>query len=178
MGQRCWWKRYETAVMRILLFTIMYFLSACSPTDRDKQNIPSGSSSNKIKEELLTLERKWLGAEFVLDTAYISTLMDPSFIDISPDHIHDKQQALTGMHDNISAMRKDSIFLDSIKFEDPVVNVYDNTAVVTLITHSYKKDKGMPVEKRMRFYDVWIKRGEDWKAVSSQGTVVEQVNKK
>lgn len=161
----------------MLLFTMMYFLSACSPTDRNKPNGPSGSSANKTKEEILTLERKWLEAEFVLDTAYISALMDPSFIDISTDHISDKQQALKGMYDNISAMRKDSIFLDSIKFEDPVVNVYDNTAVVALVTHSYKKDKGRPIEKRMRFYDVWIKRGEDWKAVSSQGTVVEQMNK-
>ena len=98
--------------------------------------------------------------------------MDSNFIDISADHIHNKQQALKGMYDNISAMRNDSIFLDSLKFEEFTVNLYENTAVIALVTHSYKKNKGMPIEKRMRFYDVWINRGGRWKAVSSQGTVI------
>ena len=76
------------------------------------------------------------------------------------------------MFDNISAMRKDSIFLDSLKLEDPIVNVYDKSAVVTFIVHTYKKEKGGSTEKRTRFYDVWINRNGKWKAVSSQGTPV------
>jgi hypothetical protein len=116
------------------------------------------------------LESKWLEAGFALDTAYISTIMDPAFIDISSDHIHNKQQALKGMYDNINAMRKDSIFLDSLKFEDVTVNLYEKTAVISLVTHSFKKDKGKPIQKRVRFYDVWINRNGKWLAVSSQGT--------
>jgi len=99
--------------------------------------------------------------------------MDSTFIDISTDHISNKQEALKGMYNNISAMRRDSIFLDSLKFEDIRVNLYENVAVITLVTHSYKKNKGKPTEKRMRFYDVWINRNGKWKAVSSQGTVVD-----
>ena len=96
----------------------------------------------ETKEQLLSLERKWLEAEFALDTAYLSTLLDSTFIGISTDHISNKQQNLKGMYDNISAMRKDSIFLDSMKLEDAIVNVYDNTAVATFVIHTYKKDKG------------------------------------
>jgi len=158
--------------MRIL-FTLLITISfSCTETDPKETNGTIHQSNDKIKEELLSLERKWLEAEFRLDTAYISTLLDPGFIDISSDQIHNKQEALKGMYDNISAMRNDSIFLDSLKFEDVTLNLYENTAVIALVTHSYKKDKGRPVEKRMRFYDVWINRSGKWKAVSSQGTPI------
>jgi hypothetical protein len=153
----------------IFIAGVIIYLTACSSSDASKT---ANIANNNIKEELLSLERKWLEAEFALDTAFISTLMDSTFIDISADGIHDKQQALKGMYDNISAMRNDSIFLDSLKFEDVIVNLYENIAVIALGTHSFKKDKGRPVEKRMRFYDVWINRNGKWKAVSSQGTLI------
>lgn len=155
--------------MRIELISIMFILFACSQSNSKKRVDTGNFSNDNVKEELLSLERKWLDAEFALDTAYISTLMDPTFIDISADHISNKQQALKGMYDNISAMRKDSIFLDSLRFEEVIVNLYQDVAVITLVTHSYKKDRGRQIEKRMRFYDVWINRDGKWKAVSSQG---------
>jgi len=159
--------------MRSIFFILVCFLSACSdPTG--KQNDNSRVSEDKTKEELLSLERKWLEAEFELDTGYIATLLDTGFISISADHISNKSQELKGMYDNISAMRKDSIFLDSMKFENAIVNLYDNTAVVTFIIHTYKKNKGKPAEKRTRFYDTWINRNGKWKAISSQGTVIEK----
>ncbi|MEO6539380.1 MAG: nuclear transport factor 2 family protein [Ferruginibacter sp.] len=158
--------------MRLIYFIPVCFLSACSaPTG--KENDAALVSENETKKELLSLERKWLEAEFKLDTAYIATLLDTDFISISADHISNKSEELKGMYDNISAMRRDSIFLDSMKFEDDMVNLYDNTAVVTFIVHTYKKNKGRPTEKRMRFYDIWINRNGKWKAVSAQGTVIE-----
>jgi len=158
--------------MRTLPILLLAVLFSCKEADPNKANGTIHQSTDKIKEELLAVERKWIEAEFALDTAYIATLLDTGFIDISADHLHNKQQALKEMYDNISVMRNDSIFLDSLKFEDVVVNLYENTAVISLVTHSYKKDKGKPVEKRMRFYDVWINRNGKWKAVSSQGSVV------
>ncbi|HMU10203.1 MAG TPA: nuclear transport factor 2 family protein [Ferruginibacter sp.] len=159
--------------MRIPLFVFLYFLSGCSPANTDKQIASADLSTGKTKDDLLSLERKWLEAEFALDTAYVSSLLDSTFISISSDHISNKQQELEGIYENISAMRKDSIFLDSMKFEEALVHVYGNTAVASFIVHTYKKNKGKPTEKRTRFYDVWIKRGENWQAVSSQGTTVE-----
>jgi len=70
-------------------------------------------------------------------------------------------------------MRSDSIFIDSFKIEEPfIVKQFDKTAITIFICHTYKKDKGTPVEKRTKFYDVWIDRNEVWKALSSQATVV------
>ena len=160
--------------MRILFTLFIAVLFSCSGDDSSKIGESTDQSNGKIKEELLLLERKWLEAEFALDTAYLSTLLDSTFIGISANRISGRQEELKGMYDNISAMRQDSIFLDSLKLEDAVVNVYANAAVVTFIVHSYKKERGKPTEKRTRFYDVWINRNGKWKAVSSQGTALTQ----
>jgi len=127
-----------------------------------------------IKQQLLSLERKWIEAEFALDTAYVSSLMDLTFQSVNADQILNKQQELDGIFKNISSMRRDSIFLDSVKLEDASVKIYDNTAVAVFIVHTYKKEKGRPTEKRTRFYDVWINRNGKWLAVASQGTKVEK----
>ena len=160
--------------MKILFTLFMAVLFSCSESDSEKASETAHQSNDKIKVELLLIERKWLEAEFALDTAYLSTLLDSTFIGISASRISGKQEELKAMYDNISAMRQDSIFLDSLKLEDAVVNVYANAAVVTFIVHSYKKERGKPTEKRTRFYDVWINRNGKWKAVSSQGTALTQ----
>ena len=152
--------------MRLLLTGVLFFTS-CSGYDAD-------NADGRMEKELILLERKWLEAEFVLDTAYISTLLDSTFIGISANRVSSKQEELKGMYDNMSAMRRDSIFLDSLKLEDSIVNVYDKTAVVTFVVHTYKKEKGRSTEKRTRFYDVWINRNGIWKAVSSQGTPLDE----
>lgn len=158
--------------MRLLSALLLIVLFSCSQAKSDKTNEAEHQPKDKINEHLLSLERKWLEAEFALDTAYLSTILDSTFIGISANKISNKQEELNGIHNNISAMRGDSIFLDSLKLEDAIVNLYDNSAVVTFIVHTYKKEKRKPTEKRTRFYDVWVKRNGKWRAVSSQGTSI------
>jgi hypothetical protein len=156
--------------MKKLLFAFLGIFTSCLPAEKSDKTI---RLNEETKQELLTLEIKWLEAEFKLDTAYISTLIDSTFTGISGDRITNKQEELKGMFHTINAMRKDSVFLDSLKLEDGRVKLYENVAVVTFIVHTYKKDKGLPIEKRTRFYDVWVNRNGKWKAVAAQGTVVE-----
>ena len=137
--------------MRTLLTLFVFVLFSCSQVDSNNANFSDDKLNDKIKQELLSLERKWLEAEFALDTAYLSMLLDSTFTGISANRILNKQEELKGMYENISAMRQDSIFLDSLKLEEAVINVYDNAAVVTFIVHTYKKDKGTPVEKERGF---------------------------
>lgn len=138
-----------------------------------------GCDMNKAKpdlrsttSELLSLERKWLEAEFALDTTSLLSLLDPGFIGISEEGIKNKSQDITSMYNNIKQRLQDSIFIDSFKLEQPLVNVYENAAVVTFIVHSFGKNKTMPRQKLTRFYDVWIRKQGSWKAVSSQGTAL------
>ena len=155
----------------MFLLLILFVPFGCTQPHSGRSTLNT-NSNEEVKTELISLERKWIDAEFALDTAYISTLIDSSFIDIS-ENTHNKQQALKGMYDGMIARARDSIILDSLKFEDVVVNLYENSAVIALITHSCShKPDGRSVEVRMRFYDVWIKRNGNWKAVASQGTMI------
>ncbi len=83
---------------------------------------------------------------------------------------------LEGIYNAILAMRKDSIFIDSFRIEEPfIAKLHNDFAITVFICHTYKKDKGIPIQKRTKFYDVWIKRESGWKAVSSQATTVEEI---
>ena len=127
---------------------------------------------NNDKKQLLALEYNWLKAEFNLDTAYLATLMDDGFIGITATGTSNKQEELIDYHRTVSQRLKDSVFIDSFRLANTTVNLYGTTAVVTFVVQTFRKDKGVPVERRTRFYDVWIKRNGKWKAVASQGTKV------
>ncbi len=153
--------------VQLLLPTIISALLSCNC----EQKAPP-----PVEQQLLSLEQKWLEYEFALDTASIAPMLDPSFISISANDTSCKKTELEGVYNNILAMRNDSIFIDSFRIEEPfIVNQLGNVAITIFICHTYKKDKGHPVQKRTKFYDVWIKRGGTWKAVSSQATTVEEI---
>jgi hypothetical protein len=124
------------------------------------------------KRQLLDLEQAWLEHEFALDTAFLASIMDSTFIGISENGVKNKQDDLLSMYKNIDQRIKNDIVVDSFRLEDEVVNVYENAAVVTFIVHTYRHDKDSLIERRTRFYDVWTRRGDKWKAVASQGTPV------
>lgn len=129
-----------------------------------------------VKQQLLALETKWLEFEFVLDTASIAPLLHHDFISISANDTSNKQMELEGIYKNISAMRSDSIFIDSFKIEESfIVKQFDNTAITIFICHTYKTAKGKKEEKRTKFYDVWRNVNREWKAMSSQASVVEEI---
>lgn len=158
--------------MRMCISIFLVVVSSCSSGGESKQ---SASDTSNIEAHLLSLERKWLQYEFALDTASISTLLDPTFISISATGTSNKQMELQGIYKNITAMRSDSIVIDSFRIEESIVQRYDNAAIVTFICHTYKKDKDRPVQKRTKFYDVWINRNGNWRAASSQATMVEEI---
>jgi len=108
-------------------------------------------------------------AEFRLDTATISAMMDERFMSIDLGSIGTKQQELKGIHENISLRLKNNHVVDSLYLDDVHIQVFDNTAVVTFISVTKGRINEKPFEnRRTRMYDVWIKRNGKWKAVSSQ----------
>jgi hypothetical protein len=122
------------------------------------------------RDHLLSLEKQWLEKEFVLDTAFISSLIDSTFIDVTETGLKNKKEDLLAMYTNIDQRIKKGILIDSFKLENEKVNMYSNSAVVTFVVHTYRHNGDSLFERRTRFYDVWVKRGNQWKAVASQGT--------
>lgn len=147
---------------------IPYFLLGLTACTTKKPDPAPGST----KLQLLALERNWLEAEFRLDTGYIAPMIADSFMGISEEGIHNKEQLLESMYSTISQRLADSIVVERFRLENEEVRIHENTAVVTFIVHTFKKNKGVPEEKKTRFYDVWIKQDDTWKMLASQGSPV------
>lgn len=155
-----------------ILLTVLVFVCSILTNAQETNPRLTKEYANNDKKQLLTLEYNWLKAEFSLDTAYLATLMDDSFIGITSSGVTNKQQELLDYYNIISQRMRDSIFIDSFRLENAIVNLYGTTAVITFIVHTFRKEKGVAAERKTRFYDVWIKRNGKWKAVASQGTKV------
>jgi hypothetical protein len=119
--------------------------------------------------QILSLEKQWFTDEFSADTASISSLLDDSFICVSPDTVFTKQQILKQFVNNYAFRKTRSIVIDSFLIENPVIHFYDNTAVVTFNDHTYAHVREKAVDTNVMFCDVWVKFEDGWRAVSSQG---------
>lgn len=123
------------------------------------------------KQRLLDLETEAIAREFKNDTAFLSSVMDTTFIELSKDTIKDKHEVLRTIYANNMENSKNGSTVDSFVLEHPVVHLYGNTAVVTFIMHTFRRKESL--ERRTRFYDVWVKRDNKWMAVSWQASSVE-----
>lgn len=148
----------------VILIGLLIIISCCNETYKQTDN---------VSHELMTLEKEFLDKEFALDTAYLADMMDSTFIDITDNGVKNKKEDLIAIYHNIDQRNKRGIVLDSFKLEDKIVNVYSNSAVITFIVHSFRHSGDTLIERRTRFYDVWTKRGDNWKLVASQGTLVQ-----
>jgi len=123
------------------------------------------------KSMIRQLEYDWLQAEFRLDTASISAMMDETFVAVAGAGLQNKQRELEGIYANMSHRKKINHTVDSLYLDDIRIEVYGATAVVTFISVTSGKISDVPFQdRRTRIYDVWIKREGNWKAVSSQAT--------
>lgn len=120
---------------------------------------------------LLDLEKEAIAREFRNDTAFLSSVMDTTFIELSKDTIKNKHEVLKTIYANNMENISNKTTVDSFVLEQPVVHLYDNTAVVTFIMHTFRKKE--PFERRTRFYDVWVKRDNKWLAVTWQASSAE-----
>lgn len=124
-------------------------------------------------QKLLSLEREAIQREFQNDTAFLSSVMDTTFIELSKDRIKNKHEVLKTIFQNNIENKEKKISLDSFLLEKPVVHLYENSAVVTFIMHTFNRSNDSAFERRTRFYDVWVKRGDQWKAVTWQASSVD-----
>ena len=122
---------------------------------------------------LLDLEREAIRREFKNDTAYLSSIMDSTFIELSEGKIKRKHDVLRTIFQQNVDNASNKISMDSFKLEEPVVHLYDGAAVVTFVIHTYKKKIDSLFERRTRFYDLWVQRNGEWKAATWQATPLE-----
>jgi hypothetical protein len=132
----------------------------------------SASQSQSIQKDIETLKKMeydWLMAEFRMDTAFIAPMMDERFMAAGLTGVSNKQQELEGIFKHMSERSKNGHVVDSLYLDDMRVEIFDNTAIVIFTSVTKGRIRDVPfANRRTRMYDVWIKRNDQWKAVSSQ----------
>lgn len=152
-----------TLFQSLLLIAFVVFICLCN----------CRTNTTKSPDEaiqLLNLEKEAIEREFQNDTAFLSSIMDTTFIELSKDKIKNKHEVLKTIFQSNIQNLENNVSLDSFRLEEPIVHVYGNASVVTFILHTFRKKEDSLFERKTRFYDVWIKRGSQWKAVTWQAS--------
>jgi len=117
---------------------------------------------------LAYMEREWNDAVLKRDAGWIERnyAFDASDISSRNGSIKTRAQAL-------ESARTDKANFQSLELSDLNVRVDGNTAVVTGVNHVVGRDEqGKPINQRVRFTDVFVKRDGRWQVWATQGTVI------
>jgi ketosteroid isomerase-like protein len=117
---------------------------------------------------LANMEREWNDAGIKHDAAWVERnyAFDASEVGSRTGKILNKAEA-------VAAARDDKSVLTSADFSDLNYRIEGNTAVVTGINHVVGRDaEGKPMDRRVRFTDVFIKRDGRWQVWATQATAI------
>ncbi len=117
---------------------------------------------------LAYMEREWNDSWLKHDPTWIERnyASDASDVSSSTGAYMTKAQS-------VADARGDKSVLRSLDLSDLNVRVEGNTAVVTGVNHVVGSDaQGKPMDRRVRFTDVFIKRDGRWQVWATQGTVI------
>lgn len=137
--------------------------SAAPPTD-SRPAATTSSSASGAEADLLKIEREWLDAYMKSDAAALERITADDYNMTAPTgQVMTKAQEI--------AMLK-SVPAGALKLstEDTKVRIYGDTAVLTGILNQNGMDAGKPRTLRLRYTDVWVKRGGRWQVVAAQLT--------
>jgi len=117
---------------------------------------------------LAYMEREWNDAVLKHDASWVERnyAFDASDISSRTGGIMTKAQA-------VADARTDKTVFQSLDLSDLNVRIEGNTAVVTGANRVVGRDaEGKPVNRRLRFTDVFIKRDGRWQVWATQGTTI------
>jgi hypothetical protein len=117
----------------------------------------------KIKQELLKLERQWVEAFANFDRATLELIMTDDFISNNADG------TVTNKTQSIAQAEAGGFTGTSFISQEVKVRVYGDTAVITSIDTVKGKFNGQFLHT-----SIWVKRKGKWQAVGWQGTPVMQ----
>lgn len=118
--------------------------------------------------QLLYMELEWSVADQKGDTAWFERNLADDYYGVS---------SLTGKlntkADDIADIKNRKEVIESAVASDMDVRVEGNTALVTGVYRLTGRDeKGQPMDRRIRYTDVYVKRDGRWVVIASQGTPI------
>jgi ketosteroid isomerase-like protein len=119
--------------------------------------------------QLLYMEMEWADADQKGDLAWFERNLADNFSGISS-----RTGKLTTKADEIADIKNRKDVFTSVAASDMQVRVEGNTGVVTGVYHMQGRDeKGQPLDRRIRYTDVYVKRDGRWLALAAQGTLIQ-----
>lgn len=116
-------------------------------------------------DALVRLEERWVAALVARDAAAVGEILSEDFLDSTyRGELHTKSEAL-------AALRSPARAETTQRLSDLRVRIWGAAGVVTGINTVTARDGSFSV--RVRFTDVFVRRGDRWKAVAAHETLVE-----
>jgi uncharacterized protein (TIGR02246 family) len=121
----------------------------------------------QAEDSVKALETRRGEALLKADTAALSRMMAPEFIEISR-----LGQVRTGA-DNLRDIGAGVLKLTSVKYDSLTVRIYGDVAVLRGIADNTGSMRGFPFSGKIRYTRVFVKRDGRWQAVAMQQTVMQ-----
>jgi uncharacterized protein (TIGR02246 family) len=121
----------------------------------------------QAEDSVKALETRRGEALLKADTAALSRMMAPEFIEISR-----LGQVRTGA-DNLRDIGAGVLKLTSVKYDSLTVRIYGDVAVLRGIADNTGSMRGFPFSGKIRYTRVFVKRDGRWLAVAMQQTVMQ-----
>jgi ketosteroid isomerase-like protein len=125
--------------------------------------MPDTADIARLREIQQELSAAWMAR----DRATIERLIAP---DWAVTHV--AGQRLTRSDVFRDMLESDATHITSSKADEVEVRVFGDAAVVTGRTHAQGTQSGAPFDVRLRFTDVFVRRGDQWQAVASHATLI------
>lgn len=120
--------------------------------------------------QLLYMEMEWSDADKRGDVAWFERNFAEDYYGVSS-----RTGKLNTKADDVAEIKNRKDVFDSVVASDMQVRVEGNTGVVTGIYHMKGRDeKGQAIDRRIRYTDIFVKRGGRWQVAGSQGTAIQQ----
>jgi ketosteroid isomerase-like protein len=118
--------------------------------------------------QLLYMEMEWSDADKKGDLAWFERNLAADYYGVSS-----VTGKLNTKAEDIADIRNRKEMIESAVASDMEVRVEGNTAIVTGVYQLKGRDeKGQPMDRRIRYTDVYVKRDGRWLALASQGTLI------
>jgi ketosteroid isomerase-like protein len=130
--------------------------------------VAAAGKDDKVEQAIMKLERQWMDASIKADAAAIDKIEAEDYIMIDPTG------SISTKEEDMKNVKSGDLKFDSMEILQSKVRVYGDTAVITGKSHIKGNYKGQDIGGDYSFTDVFVKKGADWKAVSSHITRVAQ----
>ena len=128
--------------------------------------LSSGKAFAQVEDSVKAVEMNRRQALLAADTAALSRMLAPDFIEIS------RLGTVRTRADNIRDIASGALHLTSVTYDSLTVRVYGDVAVLTGIADNTGTMRGFPFSGKIRYTRVFVRRDGRWQAVLMQQTMM------